>query len=128
MTRFWITQEKGTRFVSDCINRMHGREIFVHKIPSMKVTDLADIIAPDAERRIIGIRPGEKLDEILLTEEEARYVREFDDYYSIEPEFPFWGKDYPENGKPLPKGFTYTSDNNNWWLTKEKVTRMMEEL
>lgn len=128
MTRFWITVEQGVRFVIDCIDKMHGGEVFIPKVPSMKITDLADVIAPQAERRIIGIRPGEKINEILLTEEEARHAREFDDYFIIEPEFPFWGKDTLEGGKPLPDSFRYTSDNNSWWLTKDELKRMVEEL
>ena len=128
MTRFWITVEQGARFAIDCIDRMHGGEVFIPKVPSMKITDVADVIAPQAERRITGIRPGEKINEILLTEEEARHAREFDDYFVIEPEFPFWGKDTLEGGKPLSDGFRYTSDNNNWWLTKDELKRMVEEL
>ncbi|GAH91175.1 unnamed protein product [marine sediment metagenome] len=88
MTRFWITLEQGVRFVIDCIGRMNGGEIFVPKIPSMKITDLADVVVPGAERDIIGIRPGEKVNEILLTEEEARHAKEFDNYFAFPiPEF-----------------------------------------
>jgi len=110
MTRFWITLEQGVRFVMDCIDRMNGGEIFVPKIPSMKVIDLANDIAPDAEKKVIGIRPGEKLHEILLTEDEARHTREFDGYFVIEPEHPFWEKGGLAGGKPLPEGFRYTSE------------------
>src|SRR4030042_139292 len=85
MTRFWITLEQGARFVIDCIDSMHGGEVFVPKIPSMKVTDLADVLAPQTRRKITGIRPGEKINEILITEEEARHTREFDNYFAIEP-------------------------------------------
>ncbi len=128
MTRFWITLEQGVRFVMDCIERMHGGEVFVPKIPSMKVTELADVIAPGAKREIIGIRPGEKVDEILLTGEEARHAREFNDYFVIEPEFPFWKEGNLEGARPLPEGFTYTSNNNSWWLTRDELKRMVEEL
>ena len=128
MTRFWITLEQGVRFVIDCIGRMHGGEVFIPKTPSMKITDLADIIAPEAEREVIGIRPGEKVNEILLTEEESRHAQEFANYFVIEPEHPFWGKDNLKGGKSLPYGFRYTSDNNGWWLTKEELKRMMEKL
>lgn len=128
MTRFWITLEQGVRFVIDCINRMRGGEVFIPKIPSMKITDLADVIAPEAKREVIGIRPGEKVNEILLTEEEARHAREFDNYFAIEPEQPFWKKDNLEGGKPLPHGFRYTSDNNSQWLTKDELGRIVEEL
>ena len=128
MVRFWITLEQGVRFAIDCINRMQGGEVFIPKIPSMKITDMADIIAPEAKRKVIGIRPGEKVNEILLTEEEARHAREFDDYFVIEPEHPFWEKDNLKGGRPLPSGFRYTSDNNGWWLTEEELKRMVEEL
>ena len=128
MTRFWITLEQGVRFVIECIDRMKGGEIFVPKIPSMKITDLADAIAPGAKRKVTGIRPGEKVNEILLTEEEARHAREFDDYFIIEPEYLFWGKDDVKGGKPLPEGFRYTSDNNDQWLSKDELKRMIEAL
>jgi UDP-N-acetylglucosamine 4,6-dehydratase len=128
MTRFWITLEQGVRFVIDCISRMHGGEVFIPKIPSMKITDLADVIAPEAKREVIGVRPGEKINEILLTEEEARHSREFKNYFAIEPEHPFWAKDRFESGKPLPDGFKYASDNNSRWLTKDELKRMLKEL
>ncbi|MBC8276039.1 MAG: UDP-N-acetylglucosamine 4,6-dehydratase (inverting) [Chloroflexi bacterium] len=128
MTRFWITLEQGVRFVIDCIDRMHGGEVFVPKIPSMKVTELADVIAPGAEREVIGIRAGEKVDEILVTEEEARHTQEFDNYFVVEPEHPFWEKDNFKEGKPLSEGFEYTSDNNSQWLTKGELEKMVEQL
>ena len=128
MTRFWITLEQGVRFVIDCIGRMCGGEVFVPKIPSMKVVDLADVVAPEADREVIGIRPGEKVNEVLLTEEEARHAQEFDDYFVVEPEFPFWKEGTLKSGKPLREGFTYTSDNNGWWLTKEELKKMLEKL
>jgi len=128
MTRFWITLEQGVRFVIDCVSRMRGGEIFIPKIPSMKIADLADVIAPQVERRITGIRPGEKVNEILLTEEEALHAREFNDYFVIEPEFSFWKPDSLQGGKPLPDAFSYTSDNNDRWLTKDELTGMIKEL
>jgi len=128
MTRFWITLEQGVRFVIDCIERMHGGEVFIPKIPSMKITDLAHAIAPEARREITGIRPGEKVHEILLTEEEARHTMEFDDYFVIEPEFSYWGKATMEKGKHLPEGFRYTSDNNQWWLSEDELHNMIQGL
>jgi len=125
MTRFWITLEHGVRFVIDCIGRMHGGEVFIPKIPSMKITELADVIAPKAERKITGIRPGEKVNEILITEEEARHVREFDDFFVIEPEIPFGRDGNFNDGNTVLEGFTYTSDNNNRWLTKAELTKML---
>jgi UDP-N-acetylglucosamine 4,6-dehydratase (inverting) len=124
MTRFWITLQQGVRFVIDCIERMQGGEVFIPKIPSMKISDLADAIAPEAKIQVTGIRPGEKVNEILLTEEEARHAREFDDYFVIEPEYPFWGKGPVEGGRQLSEGFRYTS-NNNWWLTKEELKQII---
>ncbi|MCJ7789150.1 MAG: UDP-N-acetylglucosamine 4,6-dehydratase (inverting) [Candidatus Atribacteria bacterium] len=128
MTRFWITQEQAVRFIIDCLDKMKGGEIFIPKIPSMKVVDLAEVIAPKSEKKVTGIRPGEKLNEILLTEEEARNAKEFDNYFIIEPEHAFWNKDYFKEGKLLPYGFKYSSDGNNQWLTKEEMKIMLEEL
>ena len=128
MTRFWITLEQGVRFVIDCLDGMHGGEVLIPKIPSMKIADLADVIAPEAEREIIGIRPGEKVNEILLTEEESLHAREFDDYFVIEPEHLFWKEDNLKGARSLPEGFTYTSNNNSWWLTKDELKRMVEGL
>jgi len=127
MTRFWITLEQGVRLVIDSIERMQGGEIFVPKIPSMKVTDLADAIAPGLERKIIGIRPGEKINETLITEDEARHAQEFDTYYVIEPEFPFWQPDDLKGGKSLPQAFTYTSVNNSRWLSQKELKGMITE-
>jgi len=126
MTRFWITLEQGVRFVIDCIDRMQGGEVFVPKIPSMKLMDLADTIAPSAEKEITGIRPGEKINEILLTEEEACHTREFEDHFVIEPEYPFWNSSLLKGGKKLSDGFSYTSDNNLHWLCGEELQEMIE--
>ena len=126
MTRFWLTLEQGVRFVIECINRMQGGEIFIPKIPSMKITTLAEAIAPEAKREVVGIRPGEKLHEVLLSAEEAYHAREFDNYFVIEPEHPFWSKDNIKGGKPLPDGFKYASDNNARWLTTEELIKMVE--
>jgi len=128
MTRFWITLEQGVQFVIDCIGRMQGGEIFIPKIPSMKITDMADVIAPKAEKRVIGIRPGEKIHEILLTEEEATHTVEFGDHFVIEPERLFGGYVDLEHGKRLPDDSRYASDSNNQWLTKEQLKEMIEGL
>jgi UDP-N-acetylglucosamine 4,6-dehydratase (inverting) len=125
MTRFWITLEQGVRFAMDCTERMKGGEIFVPKIPSAKVIDIANAVAPDAEKRVVGIRTGEKLHEILLTEDEARHAMEFDDYFVIEPEHPFWRKDDFGYGKSLHGRFNYTSDGNDKWLTEEEIGKMV---
>jgi UDP-N-acetylglucosamine 4,6-dehydratase len=128
MTRFWITLEQGVRFVIDCIGRMEGGEVSVPKIPSMRITDLAEAIAPGVHREVIGIRPAEKLHEMLLTEEEARHTQEFEGYYVIEPEHPFWKGLNLTGGRALPDGFKYTSDTNKVWLTIEQLQQMAEEL
>ena len=128
MTRFWITLEQGVNFVIDCIDRMQGGEVFVPKIASMKVTDLAKAIAPEADVMITGIRPGEKIHEILLTEEEARHAKEFEDYYVVEPQHHFWDKNNLKGSKVLPRGFKYTSDNNSQWLEENEIKRMVQDL
>lgn len=125
MTRFWITLEQGVNFVIRCIGQMQGGEIFVPKIPSMRISDVADVVSPEIERRIIGIRPGEKIHEILLTEEEASHTREFDDYFIIEPEEPFVSYVNLKQGKRLPDNFRYSSDSNSQWLTGEQLEKMI---
>lgn len=131
MTRFWITLEQGVEFVIKCVEIMKGGEIFVPKIPSMKIIDLADAIAPEAEKRIIGIRPGEKIHEILLTPDESRHTREFDSFFVIEPEYIYWLSEprtigTKKQGKKLPEGFSYTSDKNTQWLTKEELKKIIK--
>jgi len=128
MTRFWITLEQGINFVINSIEKMKGGEIFVPKIPSMKISDLAKVIAPEAKIKTIGIRPGEKINEILLTPEEARHSREFDKYFVIEPEFPFWKKDNFQDGIPLSEGFKYASDTNKRWLTHDDIKKVLRDL
>lgn len=125
MTRFWITLEQGVQFVIFCLGRMRRGEIFIPKIPSMKITDLASTIAPQAKRRIIGIRPGEKVHEVLLTSEEAMHSEEFDSYFVILPRFAFLAEDGPPGGKLLPNGVSYTSDGNSQWLTREELSKIV---
>jgi len=126
MTRFWIAREQAVRFIISCIRYMRGREIFVPKMPSMRIIDLVESIAPGAKHKIIGIRPGEKISETLLTQEEARYSRELPEYFIIEPEFPFWDKTM-DRGKSLPESFRYTSKDNSQWLTKEDLRKLINE-
>jgi UDP-N-acetylglucosamine 4,6-dehydratase (inverting) len=128
MTRFWVTKEQGVRHVISCIEEMVGGEIFVPKIPSMKITDLAEVIAPDAEKEEIGIRPGEKIHEVLLTEQEARHALEYNNYFVIEPEHDFWNGTNQDDGTPLPDGFRYSSGDNDEWLTKDQLNEMLERL
>jgi UDP-N-acetylglucosamine 4,6-dehydratase len=128
MTRFWITLEQGVKFVINCIEKMHGGEIFVPKIPSMRIMDLAKAVAPECEIEFIGIRPGEKIHECLLTEDEARHSIEFEDFFVIEPEHPWWNAERWSGGKRLPEGFRYTSDTNTQWLSIEELKKMVENL
>ncbi len=127
MTRFWITLEQGVLFVLKSFARMRGGEIFVPKIPSMRVVDLAEAIAPECDIVNVGIRPGEKLHETLIGEDDARRTLEFEDHYVLVPEFPWW-KDEERKGRPLPDGFSYRSDNNEWWLSVDELRRMAEKL
>jgi UDP-N-acetylglucosamine 4,6-dehydratase len=117
MTRFWLSLEQGVRFVINCIEQMEGGEVFVPKIPSTKVTDLAKAIAPAAKLNIIGIRPGEKLHEYLISIDEARHTIELDRMYVIQPAEAIWfGYSWKEKGQELPEGYHYSSDNNSEWL------------
>ncbi len=127
MTRFWITLDQGVQFVLDSLERMKGGEIFVPKIPSMKVTDLAEAIAPECSIKIVGIRPGEKLHEAMITEDDARRTLEYDKYYVIQPEFPWWRKEYSNGGKTLPDGFSYISNVNDHWLTVDELRELVKE-
>lgn len=104
---------------------MMGGEILVPKIPSMRVSDLAHAMAPEAEIEIIGIRPGEKIHEILLTEDEARHTKEYEDYFVIEPELKFWNKNGGDGGRELPEGFRLSSDNNTSWLNIDDLKKMI---
>jgi len=125
MTRFWITLEQGVRFVVRCIEQMHGGEIFVPKIPSMSLVEMAEAIAPGCAMQDIGIRPGEKLHEVLVSEDEARNALELDDMYVIQPAHPWWRRENWEQARPLPEGFRYTSDNNPQWLTPEELYELI---
>jgi len=127
MTRFWITLLQGVRFVTNCLDLMKGGEIFVPKIPSMRTIDIAAAIAPECKVQITGIRPGEKLDEVLLTEDEARHAYEQKDLFVIYPEHPWWNHKNPESGTKLAEGFRYASDNNNSWLKPEEIRQILEQ-
>jgi UDP-N-acetylglucosamine 4,6-dehydratase/5-epimerase len=128
MSRFWTTLEEGVYFVIKSIELMKGGEIFIPKIPSMRIIDLAEAIAPKAIKKIIGIRAGEKLHEILLTKEEARHSKEFDDYFIIEPERSFWNIERFSEGNDLSYGFEYTSNNNGKWLTKDEMKKFSQDI
>ena len=129
MTRFLVTLEKAVDFVLSSLNLMLGGEIFVPKIPSVEVAHLADIIAPECEQQIIGIRPGEKLHESMIPEDDARLTIEFEEYYVIQPSHSYWNpKDflYDQSGKPCAEDFKYSSDTNTWWLDDEEIVQMVK--
>jgi UDP-N-acetylglucosamine 4,6-dehydratase len=122
MTRFWITLEQGVEFVIRCIEQMHGGEVFVPKIPSTTIVDLARAIAPGAEIDFIGIRPGEKLHEVLISEDEARSTVELEDMYVVQPATsPWFGYEWEDQGTKLEDGFRYASHTNEEWLTQEQI-------
>jgi UDP-N-acetylglucosamine 4,6-dehydratase len=125
MTRFWISLDQGVRFVIRCLEEMHGGEVFVPKIASMKVRDLAAAIAPKARIDIIGIRPGEKLHEVLISEDEARTVVDMEDMYVVQPAEAFWfGRDWEQKGKLIADDFRYASNTNQVWLTVDQLRQM----
>jgi UDP-N-acetylglucosamine 4,6-dehydratase len=126
MTRFWITLEEGVNFVLNSLNVMRGGEIFVPKIASMKLLDLAEAIAPGCKHEFIGLRPGEKLHEVLVPRDEAPWCMEFDDYYVIQPSQLWWNTEMMLNrgGKPVSPDFRYRSDTNDKWFTKEQILEL----
>ena len=127
MTRFWLSLEQGVRFTIRAIEQMQGGEIFVPKIPSMRVADLAKAIAPDATFEVIGIRPGEKLHEVLISEDDARHCVELDDMYVVEPSGALWfGHTWREKGKPLPEGTILASNTNENWLAEDEIAALIE--
>jgi len=129
MTRFWITLDQGISFVIRCIEQMQGGEVFVPKIPSMKVVDIAKVIAPDAELEAIGIRPGEKLHEVLIHEDEARLTIELEDMFVVQPSEALWfGHAWQDIGQPLPDGFRFASDSNSDWLSIDQIKEIVSQI
>lgn len=126
MTRFWFTPEQGVEFVIKCIGLMHGGEIFVPKIPSMNIMDLTKAVAPDCQVKFVGVRPGERQYEVLVSEDEARHTVELDDMYVVQPTHPWWRAENWADAKTLPEGFRYASDTNTHWLTVEELGTMVE--
>jgi len=127
MTRFWITLEHGVDFVLNCLEQMVGGELFVPKIPSMNIMDLAKAIAPECKTEIVGVRPGEKLHEVMVTKDDARKTLEYKDHYVVQPDFQFWGSRFENNGgNPLPEDFEYNSETNPWFLTIDEMREMLE--
>ena len=129
MTRFWITLQQGVDFVLSCFSMMRGGEIFVPKIPSMKITELASFMAPALPQRAVGVRPGEKIHEVLITEEDSRNTFEFPDRYMIMPEFKSYIRPNPEElgAVPVAARFRFSSDNNADWLDSSRLAQMMRE-
>jgi UDP-N-acetylglucosamine 4,6-dehydratase len=127
MTRFWITIKHGVEFVLSSLEMMQGGEIFVPKIPSMKITDLANVMAPDLPHETVGIRPGEKLHETMITTDDARSTVELDDRYIIQPMFNSWKPQHylDVGGKPAPEDFHYSSDTNPDWLNQESMAKLL---
>jgi UDP-N-acetylglucosamine 4,6-dehydratase len=126
MTRFWLTLEQGVRFVVHCIEQMHGGEIFVPKIPSMKLVEMAEAIAPGCEVEYVGIRPGEKLHEVLVSEDEARNTLDLPEMYVIQPAHSWWRKENWVHGRTLADGFRYASDTNPHWLTPQELYELID--
>jgi UDP-N-acetylglucosamine 4,6-dehydratase len=122
MTRFFITLAGAVDFVLSSAERMIGGEIFIPKIPSVRIPELAEALAPGVPQEAVGIRPGEKLHEILLTSDEARHTVDQDDRYVVLPEFHPWSTEEERPGLPLPNGFVYSSDTNDWWLEGDELT------
>ncbi len=129
MTRFWITLEQGVNFVLFCLENMCGGELFVPKIPSMNIMDLARAIAPECKIQNIGIRPGEKLHEVMISKDDARRTLEFDRFYIIQPDFTYWSKNNNwKEGREVSDGFEYNSENNPWFLSVGEMKQTLEAL
>jgi len=135
MTRFWITLEEAINFVEKCFKVMRGGEIFVPKIPSIRIVDLAKAMAPNIKQKIIGIRPGEKLHEKMCSSNESHQILEFKDFYLIQPSIIFTENkfDYQKNrlnekGKSVPKNFEYTSENNSNFLNIKQIIKLNKKL
>jgi len=128
MTRFWITLRQGVNFVLSCLSRMQGGETYIPKTPSMKIADLAGCLVPDIKQKIVGIRPGEKLHEVMVPVDEGRMALEQTNHFIIQPAFKWWTKDeYITNGaKPVKEDFVYSSDNNDEWLDANGLAQLIE--
>lgn len=129
MTRFWITLEQGVHFVLECLERMVGGELFVPKLPSMNIMDLAKAIAPECKMKIIGIRPGEKIHEVMIPRDDARRTVECKDYYIVKPDFMFFGDRFKDNHAQLvPEDFEYNSGTNAWVLSADELRSIVQKI
>lgn len=126
MTRFFITLPQAVKFVIDSFEMMHGGELYVPRIPSMKITDLAQAVVPGAAMHNMGLRPGEKLHEEMISAEEGRRAVRVGDRYVLQPDLAAWGYQPPEHAEPVADGFHYTSDTNDQWFTPEEITKILE--
>ncbi|MCP4149467.1 MAG: UDP-N-acetylglucosamine 4,6-dehydratase (inverting) [bacterium] len=128
MTRFWISLDKGVDLVFEAIENARGTEIYVSKIPSFKVTDLATAMNPEAQQEVVGMRAGEKLHELMITKEDSRKAYDYGDYYIIYPQVNWWDVDrhLTPGGKPLQQGFEYSSDTNEDWLKVEQLKELLK--
>lgn len=127
MSRFWISLEQGVRFVIRCLGRMKGGEIFVPKIPSMSVLEVARTLAPECEIQYVGVRPGEKMHEVLVSEDEARHTVELDEFYLIQPLYRWAQNGNWKSARPVEEGFSYKSDTNSQWLSENDFRELMHE-
>mgnify|MGYP001026660159 FL=1 len=127
MTRFWISLEEGVRLVIKALGEARGGETFISKIPSFKITDLAQAMLPGCRTKEIGIREGEKLHEVMVTREDAPHTCEYENHYIIYPQYNWWGAgDRIPGGKPVEPGFEYSSGTNTWWLDVEEIRRLLK--
>ena len=126
MSRFFITLPQAVRFVLDSFEMMHGGELYVPRIPSMKITDLAQAVVPGAAMHESGLRPGEKLHEEMISAEEGRRALRVGDRYVLQPDLAAWGYQAPLDGVPVAEGFHYTSDTNDQWFTAAEITKILE--
>ena len=127
MTRFWISLEQGVELVIKALEEANGGEVFISKIPSFKITDLAEAMLPGCALKEVGIRPGEKLHEVMITKEDSSHTYEYDKHYVIYPEYNSWGKtSIIEGGRIVDEGFEYSSGANSQWLTVEDIKKLLK--
>lgn len=127
MTRFWITLPQAVQFVADSFQIMNGGELYIPKIPSMKIVDLARAIAPTCKIKKIGVRPGEKLHEMMISSDDSRNLYELSDRYIKMPDFPFWKTVLPDGAQKVEEGFEFASDSNKLWLNVEQLKNLLEQ-
>ncbi|GAA0473078.1 UDP-N-acetylglucosamine 4,6-dehydratase (inverting) [Paractinoplanes deccanensis] len=127
MTRFWITLPQAVKFVVDSFDVMQGGELYVPRIPSMRILDLVEAVAPDSATHEVGVRPGEKLHEEMIAADDSRRTLRFPDRYVVQPVVASWGYETPAGGEEVQDGFNYRSDNNDLWLSVEDMRALLEE-